>query len=56
MKELIFGDHRFPVPGDMTLAEAQDWASEALPAIADAEGVTDESGNYVFTKKAGKKG
>jgi len=55
-KKLIFGENEFPVPGDMTLDEAQDWASEALPAIADAEGYEDSEGNYVFRKKAGTKG
>lgn len=55
-KKLIFGENEFPVPGDMTLDEAQDWASEALPAIADAEGHEDGEGNYVFRKKAGTKG
>jgi len=55
-RTLTFGDHSFPVPGDMTLEEAQDWASEALPAITDAEGATDENDNYVFTKRAGSKG
>lgn len=55
-KKLIFGDNEFPVPDDMTLDEAQDWASEALPAITDAEGFEDENGDYVFRKKAGSKG
>lgn len=55
-KKLIFGDTEFPVPVDMTLEEAQEWASEALPAITDAEGFVDGSGDYVFRKKAGSKG
>ena len=55
-KKLIFGENEFPVPGDMTLEEAQDWAAEALPAIADAEGYESETGDYVFRKKAGTKG
>ncbi len=56
-KKLIFGENEFPVPGNMTLDEAQDWASEALPAIADAEGYEDtETGDYMFRKKAGTKG
>lgn len=55
-KKLLFGDHDLPVPGNMTLDEAQDWAAEALPALADAEGHEDAQGNYVFTKKAGTKG
>jgi len=55
-KKLIFGDNEFPVPEGMTLDEAQDWASEALPAITDAEGLEDDDGNFVFRKKAGSKG
>ena len=56
MTKLIFGDNEFPVPSDMTIDEAQEWASEALPAISDAEGYVDDEGNYVFRKKAGTKG
>lgn len=55
-RKLIFGEHDFPVPGDMSLDEAQEWASEALPAITDAEGYEDDNGDFVFTKKAGSKG
>lgn len=55
-KKLIFGDNEFPVPDGMDLDEAQEWASEALPAITDAEGLEDDDGNFVFRKKAGSKG
>lgn len=56
MAKLIFGDNEFPVPAGMSLDEAQEWASDALPALAEAEGFVDEDGNYVFQKKAGTKG
>lgn len=56
MAKLIFGDNEFPVPAGMSLKEAQEWASDALPALAEAEGFVDEDGNYVFQKKAGTKG
>jgi len=55
-KKLIFGNETFPVPEDMTLEEVQEWASEALPAIADATGSENSDGDYTFTKKAGTKG
>ena len=55
-KKLIFGDNELPVPAGMDQDEAQEWASEALPALADAEGFEDDEGNYVFRKKAGSKG
>jgi len=56
MAKLIFGDNEFPVPSGMSIEDAKEWASEALPALADAEGFEDEEGNYVFKKKAGTKG
>jgi hypothetical protein len=56
MKKIFFDEHEFPVPGDMTLDEAQEWAADAVPAIADAEGRINDDGDFVFTKKAGTKG
>lgn len=55
-RKIVFGDQELPLMGDMSLSEAKDWASEVLPGIEDAEGYEDESGNYVFTKRAGRKG
>jgi hypothetical protein len=36
--------------------EAKELAQNLLPGIADAEGHEDADGNYVFTKRAGRKG
>ena len=55
-KKIKFGDQELPLIGDMSLDEAKNWAKEVLPGIADAEGHEDSDGNYVFTKRAGRKG
>jgi hypothetical protein len=56
MKYVVFEGNRFPISEDLTLEEAQDLLADITPAIAQSEGAVDESGNYVFTKKAGTKG
>ena len=55
-RKIKFGDQELPLIGDMSLDEAKNWAKEVLPGIADAEGHEDSEGNYVFTKRAGRKG
>ena len=55
-KQIIYGEHKFPVPLGMSLDEAQDWAAEAIPGIGDTEGHEADNGDYVFTKRAGRKG
>jgi hypothetical protein len=55
-KKIVYGDQTLPLVGDMTLEEAKDWAAQAIPGIADAEGYEDDEGNYVFQKRAGRKG
>jgi len=56
MKKIIFGEHEIPCATDMSIAEAKDWAAQAIPGLSEAEGREDTEGNYVFTKKAGVKG
>lgn len=56
-RKIIYGSFSVEIQNDdMTLDEAQEWAAEVEPGIADAEGHEDEDGNYVFTKRAGRKG
>lgn len=55
-KQLIFGDVKIPLQDGVSLAQAKEMAAAILPAIADAEGHEDEDGNFVFTKRAGRKG
>jgi len=55
-KKVYFGNESFSIPSTMSMDEAQEWAADAFPAIAQAEGTEDADGNYVFEKKAGTKG
>ena len=56
-RRIIYGSDSIEVQNDdMTLEEAQEWAAEVFPGVADAEGHEDDDGNYVFTKRAGRKG
>lgn len=55
-KKIVYGEQSLPLVGDMTLEEAKEWAAQAIPGIADAEGYEDSDGNYVFAKRAGRKG
>lgn len=55
-KKLIFGENKIDLPAGTTLARAKELAAQILPGIADAEGHEDEDGNFVFTKRAGRKG
>ncbi len=55
-RKLIFGESRLDVDARLTLAQAKDLAKDILPGIADAEGTEDAQGNFVFTKRAGRKG
>ena len=55
-KKLIFEDSKIDLPEGMTMSEAKNLAQTLLPGIADAEGHEDADGNFVFTKRAGRKG
>lgn len=55
-KKLIFEESSIDLPEGMTMSQAKELAQTLLPGIADAEGHEDASGNYVFTKRAGRKG
>ena len=55
-KKLIFGENQINLPAGTTLAQAKQLAAQVLPGIADAEGHEDDEGNFVFTKRAGRKG
>ena len=56
-KTIRFGNESLTVnQDDLTLEEAQELASEVFAGIADAEGHVAENGDFVFTKRAGRKG
>ena len=55
-KKIVFGDLELPMNDHMSMSEAKEWAAEVYPSIEDAEGTVDETGNYVFVKRAGEKG
>ena len=54
-RKLIFENTELPLMDEMSIEEAKEWASVVIPGLENAEGLEDEDGNYVFTKKAGKK-
>jgi hypothetical protein len=55
-RKLIFGESKIDLPEGLSMNEAKELAQNLLPGIADAEGHEDADGNYVFTKRAGRKG
>lgn len=55
-RKLIFGETRLDIDSRLTLAQAKELAQNVVSGIADAEGHQDADGNYVFTKRAGRKG
>lgn len=56
-RRIIFGETSVPVPDVITTVEAaRGFAATFLPGLSEAEGYVDESGNFVFRKKAGSKG
>lgn len=56
MAKLKFGESSIDLPEGLSMSEAKELAEQLLPGIADAEGHVDDNGDYVFTKRAGRKG
>ena len=57
MAKIKFGEIEIPLTNsDMSLDEAKNWLADAYPAVEDAEGFVAENGDYVFEKRAGRKG
>lgn len=55
-RKLIFGESRLDIDARLTITQAKELASGMLAGLSDAEGHEDAEGNYVFTKRAGRKG
>jgi len=56
MAKLIFGESSIELPSGLSMSEAKELAEQLLPGISDAEGMVNDEGDYVFTKRAGRKG